>query len=509
MANNPWNVDSLEAFTFLKCPECTFDTKETDLFQNHAIYNHPLSYVLFSNISKVQEVWTDPVRIKQESNPDIVENWNEEYDFKNSVLPSNSVKVKIEDLQTNELEPKYHAENDPDFSLQKKRKLKTNRGLRGEHPYQCPKCEYSFLTEEKLKIHTGRVHTKKKMIKRKCPYCDEIFLGQKNLQSHFKLVHPEMMPYKCPTCEIPFQSKLSLKNHCDKNVCSKHWCDDCNEMFLSARILRSHILSVHEGKNHHECPICKIRLSSAFQVKRHIETVHEGKKPHKCPECDHVTASKSWLNKHMLRTHNIQPKPNQKTMERKCPLCDEIFFNRSDLKSHFQFIHPGINPYKCPDPNCDKSFMAHDLYIKHFERVHEKKKPYLCVECGYAAEGKAILKKHVDNVHKRIKPHMCTVCGKGFAVQYGLYEHMKRHTGTKDHFCEHCDFKSVCSTSLRRHIRTVHLREKLHVCSICGSRFGERSHLKTHMRGVHKEDLKPIKDNPGGSYGPVLKLNKS
>merc|ERR1712051_406556 len=167
MANNPWNVDSLEAFTFLKCPECTFDTKETDLFQNHAIYNHPLSYVLFSNISKVQEVWTDPVRIKQESNPDIVENWNEEYDFKNSVLPSNSVKVKIEDLQTNELEPKYHTENDPDFSLQKKRKLKTNRGLRGEHPYQCPKCEYSFLTEEKLKIHTGRVHTKKKMIKRK------------------------------------------------------------------------------------------------------------------------------------------------------------------------------------------------------------------------------------------------------------------------------------------------------------------------------------------------------
>ena len=46
---NPWLVDSIQAFTFLKCPECVFDTKEVDNFQNHAIENHPLSIVLFGN----------------------------------------------------------------------------------------------------------------------------------------------------------------------------------------------------------------------------------------------------------------------------------------------------------------------------------------------------------------------------------------------------------------------------------------------------------------------------
>ena len=47
MEYNPWQVDSIQAFSFLKCPECIFDTKEEDFFQVHAIEKHPLSFVLF------------------------------------------------------------------------------------------------------------------------------------------------------------------------------------------------------------------------------------------------------------------------------------------------------------------------------------------------------------------------------------------------------------------------------------------------------------------------------
>ena len=52
MADNPWDVNSMEAFTFLKCPECSFDTKEEDFFQIHAVDNHPLSFVLFGDTCK-------------------------------------------------------------------------------------------------------------------------------------------------------------------------------------------------------------------------------------------------------------------------------------------------------------------------------------------------------------------------------------------------------------------------------------------------------------------------
>ena len=51
MAQNPWAVDSIKAFYFLKCPECDFDTKEENSFETHATKNHPLSLVLFGKKS--------------------------------------------------------------------------------------------------------------------------------------------------------------------------------------------------------------------------------------------------------------------------------------------------------------------------------------------------------------------------------------------------------------------------------------------------------------------------
>jgi hypothetical protein len=47
MTFNPWRVESLEEFAYLKCPECSFDCKEDTIFKDHALKNHPLSIVLF------------------------------------------------------------------------------------------------------------------------------------------------------------------------------------------------------------------------------------------------------------------------------------------------------------------------------------------------------------------------------------------------------------------------------------------------------------------------------
>ena len=59
VATNPWEVESLQDFLFLKCPECVFDTKEEDCFQMHAVDNHPLSYVLFGETCKEEIFETD------------------------------------------------------------------------------------------------------------------------------------------------------------------------------------------------------------------------------------------------------------------------------------------------------------------------------------------------------------------------------------------------------------------------------------------------------------------
>ena len=50
--DNPWQVESIEAFYALKCPECTFYTKEDKIFFHHAVENHTMSNVFFGRSAK-------------------------------------------------------------------------------------------------------------------------------------------------------------------------------------------------------------------------------------------------------------------------------------------------------------------------------------------------------------------------------------------------------------------------------------------------------------------------
>ena len=59
MGANPWHVESIQDFSFLNCPECTFKSKHEDFFQEHAVKSHPQSRVLFDEnfeIDPLQEV---------------------------------------------------------------------------------------------------------------------------------------------------------------------------------------------------------------------------------------------------------------------------------------------------------------------------------------------------------------------------------------------------------------------------------------------------------------------
>ena len=80
MEENPWQVDSVQAFSFLKCPECIFDTKEEDFFQVHAIEKHPLSFVLFGK-TFIENNFEESITIEDDFKK---ETTCENFDIKNS-----------------------------------------------------------------------------------------------------------------------------------------------------------------------------------------------------------------------------------------------------------------------------------------------------------------------------------------------------------------------------------------------------------------------------------------
>ena len=46
---NPWLVEDISAFLYYNCPQCTYRSQETQVFEEHAISKHPLSLEFFKD----------------------------------------------------------------------------------------------------------------------------------------------------------------------------------------------------------------------------------------------------------------------------------------------------------------------------------------------------------------------------------------------------------------------------------------------------------------------------
>ena len=63
-------------------------------------------------------------------------------------------------------------------------------------------------------------------------------------------------------------------------------CDICGTTLYTKEKLKSHIASVHKGKQSFKCEICDAEFATKHKMKGHMASIHEGKKPFKCDNCD-------------------------------------------------------------------------------------------------------------------------------------------------------------------------------------------------------------------------------
>ena len=141
---NPWQVDSVQEFACLKCPECTFDTKKGEVFKDHALENHPLSFVLFGKTLKEEE----------EFDPSLL---SDQFD-----LDSMGIKKEL-----------------PEGNIEK------SSGDKNSH--KCSTCNASFSKPYKLKCHIEQVHEDKRPYE--CTECDQKFKVKHHLKRHFSRAH--------------------------------------------------------------------------------------------------------------------------------------------------------------------------------------------------------------------------------------------------------------------------------------------------------------------------------
>ena len=217
MHGNPWQVDSLQDFLFLKCPECTFDTQEEENFENHASENHPLSFVFFGKT------------FMKEENVNLDESYSE--DYKDPLIINGEIKNQSDMTPSENLPESSNIKEEDNFEQLpnvNNEDFYTANDLEedGYMTKKCPECDFFTPNPKKYIVHIRKVHNIKKKIGEKneiCNVCNKAFNRKSRLKLHIESVHENKRGEKtniCHICTKAFAETTKLKLHieCFSNV---------------------------------------------------------------------------------------------------------------------------------------------------------------------------------------------------------------------------------------------------------------------------------------------------
>ena len=251
MSVNPWLVENIQTFSFLNCPECSFKTKTEDMFENHAVGNHPLSCMLFEKSTKTM-IKEEPMseleleQIEEESDKTLEELMHSEF---GPPEPLNHVQVLLGkqhygsfDTETIDAADSIKKKNidvkckDKDIKIKKKSKsvsesLNDNAttssiknaesvvdGIQYFDPItktnlQCPfpDCDFETSRKNSLDLHV-------KSHKYDCKHCGQVFAGKRQLGIHLTMHKREKQKF-CPFCSREFNNLSNKRKHI--KICKK------------------------------------------------------------------------------------------------------------------------------------------------------------------------------------------------------------------------------------------------------------------------------------------------
>ena len=500
---NPWMVNSVHDFWFLRCPECSFDSKEEDFFQAHALEKHPLSFALFGKTVK-EEGFDNNYEFAEDNqdHPEAFENQG----------PFVEAQIKEEFIEKKDLDC---IENPG-----KKRRIKVNK-------------------EDPL----GQLVVKEQILCEICPILD-LTTSSLELKSHRNKNHKNGKHFFCPHCDEKDNTWRKILKHISSNhkehYKKKFFCGICDESFIFSNIYTNHKKSTHTGKEtKHTCDICGNHYAGLYGLKQHILLKHnsEGATKFFCEKCGYSTVSKVQLGRHMYRKHN---KEKHKT----CQYCDFTSPLKTKLHVHIDVNHPEKEEKNFLCDKCNRSFIYkasfdyHSKYkckysdyaekekIKRKGRYHRpiaSAKKYELFQCDYCDEAIKTttsnkIKQHYDIHHcgqpiieENHEKFKCSNCSDAFLFEDELNRHKNLEHGiktdknycpqckmsyveihkcqkAKDGFpCDQCNKKYSSRQHLIGHIKTEHDKQLDFECSTCGKKVGTKAKLQNHIYRCHSQ----------------------
>ena len=164
----------------------------------------------------------------------------------------------------------------------------------------CEECAYEFVSKKELKRHVKSVHFLETF---PCNDCSKTFTRQDNLVRHMTSVHStveDSNEHECEECRSKFNRKQHLDRHMttsrNQDGSMKNKCNDCEETFCSAKLLRDHCRKSHRNLSCEDCGD-KFTLKSSLEIHKRFQDLII------CDDCEKMFCNKVSLSRHKTIVH--------------------------------------------------------------------------------------------------------------------------------------------------------------------------------------------------------------
>ncbi|XP_040572432.1 uncharacterized protein [Lepeophtheirus salmonis] len=312
----------------------------------------------------------------------------------------------------------------------------------------------------------------------------------------------------CDHCDEAFRLRISYKKHLfhyhpsetleNKKV---EECEFCSDLFFSSDEYKDHVLNVHSTLCS-QCALCGLRFPRSQDLGVHVrnkackytdEALSNVKKGNfKCEDCSHFNCdTMAMLYFHRALKHSTNSDP----FRANCPLCNKTF-PKTKLWQHLKVHDPDTS--RCNE--CYRLFLTAEELRQHIKTSHlSTKGDFVCSECPYSNKKRLLRDLHFKRNHSSYKSNkittigymnqdnMCSICNATFATSSELKSHFLIHSSNKPLICSDCGtFRAKRISEINRHKRLKHGNlNTLQSCSRCNYSTLSSQHLKRHIMTAH------------------------
>ncbi len=349
--SNPWHVETLDAFIYICCPECTYKSKESINFKTHAIENHPLSADLFSKAGKEIKEELPDFNIYHSEGPGPNQEDFADLQLQDSIDRNHEVKdVKVDcDVLIQNKDPAADLDLDEFDNDNDDWKMEDNDDEDDEDYI-----EEQPLVKRKRGRPAGVPNSAYANSRHECTLCPEVFKRKVDLRSHKKQHANE--PVQCDGCgeELENRSKLRIhkyKKHKDTK------CEECDKFFSKA-VYWKHVKRVHESRFKEEGDVPSASASgSGSGSGASSERI--------CPKCNETVTSKYFVL-HYRTAHGEYPPELDHRRKFICDQCSAEFLKACSLQKHITAKHgeKDSKVYRCHE--CCQDFNKMQYLMVHY-----------------------------------------------------------------------------------------------------------------------------------------------